>query len=84
MFLQKLKSFFLKEEMTSTTKKGILKYFNRTRGYGFIKTGAVKKDVFVHVSQFDDFIKVGDEVKFEVEQVPKGYEARNVELAEAH
>ena len=84
MFLRKLRSFFSKTEKGVNTQKGILKYFNRSRGYGFIRTDAVKKDVFVHVSEFGEQIKVGDEVRFEVEQVPKGYEARNVELAEAH
>lgn len=83
MLLQKLKSIFSKKEDPRLAKKGILKYFNHSRGYGFIKSRDVKKDVFVHISEMENSVKVGDEVKFEVEQVPKGLTAKNVELAEA-
>ena len=53
---------------------------NRKRGFGFIRLKESSEDVFVHVSEFQDFIKVGDPVKCEIEEVPKGLEAHKVEL----
>lgn len=47
------------------------------------QTNALKKDVFVHVTQLEDSMKVGDKGKFEVEQVPQGFEVRNMAIANA-
>jgi len=61
--------------------KGTVKWFNNARGFGFI--GRVgERDVFVHYSAINKHgfktISEGDEVEFEVEQAPKGPQARNV------
>ncbi len=62
-------------------EKGKVKWFNEAKGYGFImrETG---EDVFVHFKAIagDGFktLKEGEEVQFDVEQGPKGLQAKNV------
>lgn len=63
--------------------KGTVKWFNSSKGYGFIKTsnGA---DVFVHFSaiQGDGYklLREGQEVEFDVTRGPKGDQAENVKV----
>ncbi len=63
-------------------EKGTVKWFNTSKGYGFIQR-AGGEDVFVHYKAIkgDGFrnLNEGDMVEFEVEQGPKGFQARNVE-----
>ena len=62
-------------------EKGTVKWFNGTKGYGFIKRDS-KEDVFVHYKSIvgDGFksLNEGDQVEFEVETGPKGLQAANV------
>ncbi len=62
-------------------EKGTVKWFNTSKGYGFIQRPG-GEDVFVHYKAIagDGFrnLNEGDLVEFEVEQGPKGYQARNV------
>ena len=62
-------------------KKGTVKFFNNTKGFGFIKPSDDSDDVFVHENNLIDSIKENDKVQFEVEQGKKGLSAYNVELA---
>ncbi len=61
--------------------KGIVKWFNASKGYGFIgrQEGS---DVFVHFSAIDaqgyKSLNEGDEVEFEIEEGPKGPQATHV------
>ena len=56
--------------------KGKVKWFNPTKGYGFIEREDKEKDVFVHASAVRDaglrFLNEGDELQFEIEDGPKG------------
>lgn len=62
-------------------KKGVVKMFNETKGFGFIKDDSSGEEIFVHVSGLRDEIKQGDAVEFDVEQGKKGLNAINVKLA---
>ncbi len=61
-------------------KKGTVKFFNSSKGFGFIKPSDSTEDIFVHVSGLIDQIKENDQVKFEVEKGRKGLNAVNVEV----
>jgi CspA family cold shock protein len=60
--------------------KGTVKFFNESRGYGFIKEENTQKDYFVHSSGLKDIIKENDEVIFDLEMGKKGLNAVNVKL----
>lgn len=59
-------------------KKGIVKFFNSTKGFGFIKENDTNEEFFVHVSGLVHEIRENDEVSFEVQQGKKGMNAVNV------
>jgi CspA family cold shock protein len=47
-------------------KKGKVKFFNNSKGFGFIQDSETGQDIFVHVSGLKDDIREGDEVIFDV------------------
>lgn len=59
-------------------KTGIVKFFNETKGFGFITPEDGGKDVFVHKSAVNGYIRDEDRVEFETEETPKGINAINV------
>ena len=60
--------------------KGTVKFFNTTKGFGFINEEGVDKEHFVHVSGLIDEIREGDQVEFDLEQGKKGLNAVNVRV----
>jgi cold shock protein len=64
-------------------EKGTVKWFNGTKGFGFISRSG-GEDVFVHFKAItgDGYknLEEGDKVQFEVERGPKGLQASNVSL----
>ena len=62
-------------------KNGIVKFFNETKGFGFIKANDTGEEFFVHVSGLKEEIRQNDEVVFEVQEGKKGLNAVNVKLA---
>lgn len=61
---------------------GTVKFFNETKGFGFIVDDSTKEEIFVHVSGLVDSIREGDQVTFETQRGKKGMNAVNVKLAE--
>lgn len=59
-------------------QKGKVKFFNKTKGYGFINDEQSGEDVFVHHSGCKDEIKEDDLVSFDTEEGKKGLNAVNV------
>ena len=59
-------------------KEGKVKFFNYSKGFGFIQPGDGGEDVFVHQSGLNEEIRENDEVTYEVEQGRKGMNAVNV------
>lgn len=62
------------------TKEGKVKFFNNTRGFGFIEVNGSEEDIFVHASNLVDKIRENDRVQFDVEQGEKGPNAINVRV----
>lgn len=61
-------------------KQGKVKFFNETKGFGFITDQESGQDVFVHVSGLNGDIREGDLVSFEIADGRKGPNAINVSL----
>ena len=60
--------------------KGLVKFFNETKGYGFIKEDDSDTEHFVHVTGLIDRITEGDKVEFELKEGNKGLNAINVKV----
>jgi len=61
-----------------TMKKGTVKFFNETKGFGFITEEDSNTDYFVHISGLVDQVSQGDAVEFELKEGRKGLNAVNV------
>ncbi|HEY5510108.1 MAG TPA: cold shock domain-containing protein [Prolixibacteraceae bacterium] len=61
--------------------KGIVKFFNVTKGFGFVKDDESQNEYFVHVTGLIDQIKENDHVTFELQDGRKGLIAVNVKQA---
>ena len=61
---------------------GTVKFFNESKGFGFIKDAESSKEYFVHSTGLIDKIKENDEVTFDIEEGRKGLNAVNVKLSQ--
>jgi CspA family cold shock protein len=59
---------------------GTVKFFNQSKGFGFITPESGDKDVFVHANNIIDNITDGDKVSFDLESTEKGPSAINVRV----
>ena len=57
---------------------GTVKFFNETKGFGFILDNATNKEIFVHVSGLKEQITKDDKVEFEIVDGKKGVNAVDV------
>ncbi len=70
-------------------QQGTVKWFNPEKGFGFIAPQDGSKDVFVHRSNvealgYDEGLREGESVEFDVERTPKGLSALNVQRMDEH
>ncbi|KAG8780775.1 hypothetical protein FRC12_022620 [Ceratobasidium sp. 428] len=65
-----------------STKAGTVRWFNESKGYGFIKQNDGDKDVFVHYKAIQGeghkSLYEGDPVEFEIKETIQGFSAINV------
>ena len=61
-------------------KQGTVKFFNETKGFGFIVPADGSQELFVHSTGLIDEIRENDQVEFEVQNGRKGLNAVNVKV----
>jgi CspA family cold shock protein len=69
------------------SKQGSVKWFNDSRGYGFITPDGSEKDLFVHFSSVvgqegQKTLREDDRVAFDVEKTDRGFNAINVSIVQ--
>ncbi|MDO7138394.1 cold-shock protein [Algibacter lectus] len=60
--------------------KGTIKFFNDSKGFGFITEEGSNSEHFVHISGLIDEIREGDLVEFDLQEGRKGLNAVNVKV----
>ena len=61
-------------------KNGTVKFFNESKGFGFITEDGSNQEYFVHISGLIDEVRQGDAVEFELKEGRKGMNAVNVKV----
>ena len=63
--------------------QGTVKFFNESKGYGFITNDDIKRDIFVHITGLNgETIQEGDRVEYEETEGKKGVNATDVRIVE--
>lgn len=70
----------LQKASNNGRKAGQVRFFNRRKGFGFIESPDLDKDIFVHARDLNQSIKKGDEVTFLIGEDSKGPRAVDVAL----
>ena len=76
-----LKYLFLSKLIQIIMSSGTVKFFNNTKGFGFITPDEGGKDVFVHQTGLTEEIREGDKVSYDVQDGQKGLNAVNVKIS---
>ncbi|WP_114938660.1 cold-shock protein [Mucilaginibacter endophyticus] len=63
------------------TQQGTVKFFNETKGFGFITPNSGGNEIFVHSTGLIDNIRENSVVSYDVEEGRKGPNAVNVKIA---
>ncbi len=61
-------------------KNGTVKFFNDSKGFGFITEADSNEEFFVHISGLIDEVREGDSVEFDVKEGRKGMNAVDVRV----
>jgi|TARA_B100000809_G_scaffold263627_1_gene317350 CspA family cold shock protein len=61
-------------------KNGTVKFFNESKGFGFITDTDSNEEFFVHISGLIDEVREGDSVEFELKEGRKGMNAVDVKV----
>ena len=61
-------------------QEGTVKFFNNSKGFGFITSNDSGEDIFVHSTGLVDNIREDDKVQYKTEQGKKGLNAINVQV----
>ena len=61
-------------------QQGTVKFFNESKGFGFIVPADGSAEIFVHVTGLIDQIRENDQVSYDVENGKKGLNAVNVKI----
>jgi cold shock CspA family protein len=67
-------------EPADLIRKGVVTFFNESKGYGFIKDTQTQESIFVHINGLTEPISENDKVTFEVEMGQKGLNAVKVKI----
>ncbi|MEI6881129.1 MAG: cold shock domain-containing protein [Bacteroidota bacterium] len=67
-------------EPEELVRKGVISFFNESKGYGFIKDLKNQASVFVHINGLLEQVKENDKVTFEIEMTHKGASATKVQI----
>ena len=63
-------------------QQGTVKFFNESKGFGFIIPSNGDAEIFVHISGLVDEIRENDSVSYDIEQGKKGLNAVNVKVSQ--
>lgn len=79
--IKQLINKFIKPKKAAQSQEGTVKFFNNSKGFGFITLKDSEGEIFVHKNGLIDRIRENDKVTFDVEKTEKGPSAINVKKA---